>query len=99
MATIEVYRGDGLRIGAPIGESMLSDGVLLDRGRAEMDANAHPLNQVSADVVFAPGLRLGQLVEALDPSTAMAMRAKITGVSITVTLADISQQITLEQPR
>ncbi len=96
MATIEVYRGAGLRTGEPVIVPMLADGVLIERGRAEMNANAHPLNQVSADVVFTPGLRLGQLIEAIDPSTVMPLRAKITGMSITVTLADISQQITLE---
>ena len=68
MSVIEVYRGDGLRSGAPIVETLLSDDALLARGIAEMDRNAHAVNQVDMEVVFRPGLRLGQLIEANDPA-------------------------------
>jgi hypothetical protein len=96
---IEIYRGDGLRVGAPIVEPLLSDEALLQRGVAEMDANAQPFNRVELEVVFRPGFRLGQIVEATDPSTASPYRAKITGIQITVTDAAIDTRLNLEQPR
>jgi hypothetical protein len=52
MSVIEVYRGDGLRSGAPIVETLLSDDALLTRGIAEMDRNANAVNQVEIEVVF-----------------------------------------------
>lgn len=96
---VEVYRGDGARTGAPIVEPLLSDDALIARGEAEMDANAHAFNRIDMDVVFRPGIRLGQIVEASDPSTAKAYRAKVTGIQITVSEAAIDTQINLEQPR
>jgi hypothetical protein len=96
---IEVYRGLGSRSCTPIIEPLLSDDVLIQRGIAEMDANAQAFNRVDMAVVFRPGLRLGQLIEASDPSSATPYRAKITGISITVSEALIETNITLEQPR
>lgn len=96
---IEAYRGDGLRIGAPIIEPLLSDDALLTRGVAEMDANASAFNRVEMSVVFRPGLRLGQIVETTDPSTASPYRAKVTGIQITVSEAAIDTHLNLEQPR
>lgn len=96
---IEVYRGDGLLGGTPIIEPLLSDETLIQRGIAEMNRNAHAFNQIDLEVVFRPGLKLGQLVEALDPSTAHPYRAKITGIEIRVSEAAIDTHLTLEQPR
>lgn len=96
---IEVYRDDGLREGTPIVEPLLSDEALIQRGTAEMDANAHAFNQIEMAVVFRPGFRLGQIVEATDPSSASPYRAKVTGIQITVTQAAIDLHLTLEQPR
>ena len=99
MSVVEVYRGDGQRIGVPIVEPLLSDDALLQRGVAEMDANAHAFNQIDMEVVFRPGLRLGQIVEAMDPSAATPYRGKITGIQISVTDTAIETHLTLEQPR
>ena len=97
--SLPVYRGDGNWEGTPIVESLLSDEALIQRGVAEMDAHAAPFNQVEMAVVFRPGLRLGQIVEATDPSAATPYRAKVTGIQITVTEASIETRLTLEQPR
>lgn len=96
---IDVYRDDGLRSGTLILAPLLSDETLIQRGIAEMNQNAHAFNQIDLDVVFRPGLKLGQLVEALDPSTAHPYRAKITGIEIRVSEAAIDTHLTLEQPR
>jgi len=99
MSVIEVYRGDGLREGAPIVEPLLSDEALIQRGIAEMDAHAHACNRVEMAVVFRPGFRLGQIVEASDPSTASPYRAKVTGIAIRVAEGVIDTRLDLEQPR
>ena len=99
MSVIEVYRGDGSNQGAPIVEPLLSDDALLQRGIAEMNANSHAFNRVEMGVVFRPGFRLGQIVESTDPSTAIAYRAKVTGIEITVAEALIETRLNLEQPR
>lgn len=96
---IEVYRGDGAREGPPIVEPLLSDDALIHRGVAEMDAHAHALDHVEMTVVFRPGLRLGQIIEASDPARAAPYRAKITGIQITVSEAAIDARLTLERPR
>ena len=96
---IEVYRHDGSREGSPIVEPLLADETLIHRGTAEMDANAHAFNQIDMEVVFRPGLRLGQIVEAMDPSAATPYRGKITGIQISVTDTAIETHLTLEQPR
>lgn len=96
---LSVYRGDGLREGPPIIEPLLSDEALLQRGVAEMDAHANAFNQVELEVVFRPGLRLGQIVEATDPSSARPYRAKVTGIQISVIEAAIEMRLNLEQPR
>ena len=96
---IEVYRGDGQRSGQPIVEPLLTDDALIARGTAEMDANGHAFNQIDMAVVFRPGFRLGQIIEATDPSTARPYRAKVTGIQITISEAAIDVSLTLEQPR
>lgn len=96
---IEVYRGDGAGQGVPIIEPLLADDALIHRGVAEMDAHAQPFNRVDLTVLFRPGLRLGQLIEAHDPTRPTPHRAKIIGISISISLAAIDGQLTLEQPR
>lgn len=96
---VEVYRGDGLREGPPIVEALLSDDALIQRGMAEMDVNAQAFKHVEMAVVFRPGFRLGQIVEATDPSTARPYRAKVTGIQITVSETAIDARLNLEQPR
>ena len=95
---IEVYRGEGSRSGSPVIEPLLADTVLIERGRAEMDANARALNSARLSVVPRPGLRLGQLVEASDPSSATAWRGKVTGIEIRASLGLIEQTLVVEVP-
>lgn len=96
---LTVYRGDGLREGAPIIEPLLSDPVLIERGRAEMDAHAHASVRVDLEVVFRPGLRLGQLIEVADPTTASPYRARVIGIALTISTTQIESQLTLERAR
>lgn len=85
---VEVYRGTGDRTGQPIASPLLSDDMLIVRGRAEMNANAHAVTEHFGDVIFRQGMRLGQLVESPDITSADAIRAKITGISISISLSE-----------
>lgn len=95
---IEAYRWDGLRRGTPITEPMLSDSALLLRATAELNRHAQPVNQVNLSIVPRGGLRLGQLVESVDLTSAFPVKSKITGISISVSQADIQMNLTVEQP-
>jgi hypothetical protein len=85
---IEVYRGAGDRTGSPIITPLLSDNMLIVRGRAEMNANAHAVTEHSGEVIFRPGMRLGQLAELPDITSTSSIRAKITGISISISLSE-----------
>jgi len=97
---ITAYRGDGLRVAPePISSALLSDAALVPRARAELDANAHALIELSLDVVPRAGLRLGQLVATTDPATAGMQLGKITGIAIDISEASIATAITVECPQ
>ena len=98
MASIEVYRGSGDKPGAPVVEPLLADNVLTDRGRAEMDRNAHRLQSIEADVLFRQNLRIGQLVDLDDPSQATPRRGKVTGVSIVAGNGRIDCSLSILEP-
>jgi hypothetical protein len=85
---IEVYRGAGDRTGSPVVTPLLSDDMLIVRGRAEMNANAHAVTEHSGEVIFRPGMRLGQLAESPDITSARSIRSKITGISISISLSE-----------
>ena len=96
---IEVYRDDGLRVGVPIVEPLLSDSALIHRGRAEMDQHAQPLNKHELDVFFRPGIRPGQLLSVEDLTTGGTIRGKVVGMSITLAKTNLTCSVTLEEPR
>jgi hypothetical protein len=94
----EFYRGAGDRIGTPIVEPMLNIIGIIYRGRAEMDAHAQRVQRIDADVVYRPGLRLGQLVALDDPIGAAPRRAKTTGIALSFADGRIDCSLTLEEP-
>lgn len=96
---IEVYRGAGTRVGSLIIEPMLSDSALLVRGTAEMNLHAHSTNHVVSSIVPKSNVKLGQLFECIDPLNAIPVRSKVVGISISISEADISMNVDLEQPQ
>lgn len=95
---VEVYRGAGDKSGPAIIEPLLSNDALIHRGTAEIDANAHQFNRVSLSVVPRPGLRLGQIVEVSDPTSATPYRGKIVGIQLLATRSAVEQSIEIEVP-
>lgn len=81
---VECYRGAGQRPGEAIEVPLLSDEMLLVRGAAEMDAQAHRINVATPSIVPRPGVRLGQIIEYVDPISGRPQRGKVTGISVTV---------------
>jgi hypothetical protein len=101
---IEVYRGAGDRTGQPITSPLLSDDMLIVRGRSEMNANAHAVTEHTGEIVFRPGLALGQLVQFADITATAPVRAKIVGISISISVSNgpdaqlsMSTNVTLRQ--
>ena len=94
---ITAYRGDGLRSADQVvTEPMLSDTALLQRARAELDANAHAITEMALQTIPLTGLALGQLASATDAATGALCIGRITGISIEASNTAINTQITLE---
>lgn len=97
---VEVYRAAGDRQGDDVEAPMLSTtAMLIERGRVEMDRNAHQMVACEADIVPRAGIRLGQLGGVENPITAERRVGKCTGIAYRITGGDVSQEITLERPQ
>jgi hypothetical protein len=98
--SIAVYRGTGTRDGGEVSESLLGDSLpaALARGRAELDAYAQPRRTVTLDLIFAPALRLGDLVEVDDPVQGLAWRGKVTGIRHRDDGVSLISTLTVERP-
>lgn len=98
--TISVYRGAGARDGGEISEPMLGTSLpaALARGRAELDAAAHPRRALTLDVIYRPQSRLGELIEIDDPIHGVPWRGKITGIVHRDDGASIVTTLSVERP-
>jgi len=96
---IEVYRGAGERPGPDI-EAPLLEGsaMLIERGRVEMDRNAHQFVAVEAEIVPRAGVRLGKLASIDSPTSAAPGVGKIVGISLSGSGGDLVQRVSLERP-
>ena len=56
--------------------------ALHERGRIELDSNAHALQEVDIEVTYRPGLANGQWVQVLDSTTGRTWNGKIIGVAL-----------------
>ncbi len=102
---VEFYRGNGKRLGSPIVTPLLSNDMLIVRGRAEMNANAHRYIDHDGEVIFRKGMRLGQLCESPDLVSVKGVRSKLTGIAISIAFTEgadprleMSVNIKLRQP-
>jgi hypothetical protein len=98
MATITVIRGDGAEIGPPIVEPLLSDGALVARGIAEMDAHAQQFTVLTVEMAYTGGIQLGQLISFTNPLSKVPLVGKVTGINYRFTLGLFEQTLTVEVP-
>lgn len=100
--TIEVYRHGGERPGSEIREPLLGESLdaALARGRAALDAQAHPM-QTTVLELTAPrlDLRLGDLIEVSDAEQGASWRGQISGIRHSLAPGDPPTTITLERPQ
>ena len=99
--TVEVYRGPGDRPGAEIVEPLLgsSTAAALSRGRAGLDASAHPRLETTLELV-APrlDLHLGDLIAVSDPAQGHEWRGKIVGIQHATAPGTAPTTLTVERP-
>lgn len=81
--TIEVVRGDGARDGGEILAPLLGASLqaAIARGRAELDASAHPRDRVSLTLDYRPDLLLGMRLEVSDPELGASWQGQVVGVA------------------
>lgn len=96
---IEVYRGDGTRRGDDVEVPILeTTAALIERGRVEMDRNAHQKKEADLEIVPRSNVRTGQLVSTDDSTSEGKVVGKVTGISITVSGGQITHRINVERP-
>lgn len=99
MIALQVYRGPGDRPGPDISDPLIgSPAIALARGRAEMDARAHPRLSVRRTIPHRPGLALGLLVRVADPLTGAGRVERITGIRHRLQGAALLTDLTLDFP-
>lgn len=95
MAEAYVQRGEGLRPGPDIIDPLMATPlVLLERGRAEIDANSG-LQKVYLTCVYRGGVQAGQLVEVHDSLQGETYRGKIVGAAYRARGNAVTLEITL----
>lgn len=83
MIAVEVYRNAGDHIGEDVQEALLGDSLpaALARGRAELDAQAHPKVLVTLELPYRADLGLGDLLAVSDPDQGPDWRGQVVGVT------------------
>lgn len=99
MSSVVVFRGAGDRKGQDIVEPLLSSVTAkLERGRVEMDEHAKPAQSVSMDIVYRPGVRLGQLFEVHDAAQGKSWRGKVVGITHKLTRTSHVTELSISRP-
>jgi hypothetical protein len=99
MSSIVVFRGTGDKKGQDIVDALLSStSAKLERGRVELDEHAMPIQSVSLDITYRPGVRLGQLVDVHDSTIGASWRGKITGIAHRITKTSHVTELSIARP-
>ncbi len=99
MSSIVVFRGAGDRKGQDIVEPLLSSVTAkVERGRVEMDEHAKPAQSVTMDIVYRPGVRLGQLAEVHDATQGKSWKGKIVSITHKVKRTSHVTELTISRP-
>lgn len=96
MSSVVVIRYDGDIQGPDISDTLLAPlGAKLERGRVEMDAHAQVSKDVNLDIMFRPGIRLGQIVEVHDSLQGGRYRGKVTSITHNAGPVSLTTSLTL----
>jgi hypothetical protein len=94
---VQRYTGD-LR-GPDIVDPLLTElGVVLARGRSALDSQALLQQTVQQEIVFRPGIRLGQLIETHDAMQGVSWKGKITGISHKIQSGKVTTTLDIIRP-
>jgi len=79
---IFVQRGSGNKQGEDIVDPLITSiPVALQRGRNELDEQSSAPQDISVEVVYRDGVRLGQVAKFYDAQTGLEWLGKITGIT------------------
>jgi hypothetical protein len=97
---IFVQRDAGDRRGADIVDPLIGDSiaVAIQRGRNELDAQAHSPQQVRATTLHRVGLELGQHARFFDIDTGEVWDGKIVGIGVRQQGTDLTATLRIERP-
>lgn len=99
MSSVVVVRGIGDRKGQDIVDALLADtSAKIERGRVELDEHDKPSQDVTLEIVYRPGLRLGQLVEVHDSVQGVSWRGKIVEIAHRITIASHTTELRISRP-
>ena len=98
--SVRCVRGDGLhRTPDAIVSNLLTElPAVLQRGRNELDTQAHGSQVVTMTIRFRAGLLLGQVIKVEETLFGKAWYAKITGIRHTVSNSKLTTELTLMKP-
>jgi len=99
--TIEVLRGEGASDGGEILDPLLGDSLqaAIARGRAELDAAAHPRDRLTLTLDFSPELLIGQRISIADPELGAVLQGDIVGVEHRWPGSIAETVLTIDRPR
>ena len=82
MTDIFTQRGAGDKRGDDVVDPLItSTPVAIQRGRNELDKQAHSPRDVEVETVYRTGVRLGQVAKFYDSQTGLEWLGKIVGIS------------------
>lgn len=99
--SIEVYRGAGDRPGDEVNDALLGDSIeaALARGRSKLDANAHPFQITTLELVRPRfDFRLGDLISVSSAAQTAVLRGKIVGIRHAPKGGEAPTTLTVEYP-
>lgn len=99
MVWIAVARYEGNRQAPPVIDQLIvTIPVALNRGRNELDYLAYRHTTVQLQIVYRPGVELGQVVEVRDELQGIAWRGKVVGLRYSNQLGGTTIDMDVQRP-
>ena len=99
MIDIFVQRGAGDKRGEDIVDPLITAiPVAIQRGRNELDRQAHASRDVEVETIYRTGVRLGQLAKFQDAQTGLEWLGKIVGITHKFSGVQLTTKLQIKKP-